>query len=117
MRTVCVACAVPNGLIIADGIVLNGPGKVADQERQSGAQTGLLVGGYALTRGVDAEEWEAWLEANAKSDAVRRGLIFAFESEAAVRHHALTRGAGVQAPDYGQRTARTGQMGRGAGRE
>jgi hypothetical protein len=39
----------------------------------------LIVGGYALTPGVDADFWAAWLKANAEFDAVKNKLIFAYE--------------------------------------
>jgi hypothetical protein len=36
-----------------------------------------IIGGYALTPGIDADFWDAWLKANADMDAVRNGLLFA----------------------------------------
>jgi hypothetical protein len=38
-----------------------------------------VVGGYALTRGVDKDLWERWLADNLKSPMVTKGLIFAHE--------------------------------------
>lgn len=38
-----------------------------------------IVGGYAVTHGVDAAIWARWLEQNRDSDVVRNRLIFADE--------------------------------------
>ena len=40
---------------------------------------GDIAGGYALTTGVPADLWAAWLEANKESDLVKNGIIFAHE--------------------------------------
>lgn len=37
----------------------------------------IIVGGYGVTRGVDAEFWGKWLEQNKDSDYVKNGMIFA----------------------------------------
>lgn len=36
-----------------------------------------IAGGYALTRGVDAEFWNTWLSQNKDADYVKNGIIFA----------------------------------------
>lgn len=36
-----------------------------------------MMGGFALTPGVDKDFWEAWLAQNKESDMVKNGLIFA----------------------------------------
>ncbi len=40
-----------------------------------------VVGGYALTSGVDSDFFSEWLKQNADHDAVRNGLIFAHVKE------------------------------------
>lgn len=54
-----------------------------------------LVGGYALTEGVDAEIWAQWLEVNRNSALVKNGIVFAFEkldaAEGWCREHKATR--------------------------
>lgn len=39
-----------------------------------------IVGGYALTEGVPADFWAAWLKQNADSDLVKNRMIHAHES-------------------------------------
>jgi hypothetical protein len=39
-----------------------------------------VIGGYALTRGVDKDLWDTWLADNLASPMVTRGLIFAHEN-------------------------------------
>lgn len=43
-----------------------------------------VIGGYALTPNVPADLWEAWHKANADSDVVQKGLIFAHEKPSEV---------------------------------
>ncbi len=100
-KTVTVACKIPGGLILrlfephkekvaglsgysdvmvsrevpGSRVVLNGPAR-------SWAMTGKMpdyqiIGGYALTPGVDAEFWEKWLDQNKEADYVRNRLVFA----------------------------------------
>lgn len=52
-----------------------------------------VTSGYAITRGIPADFWGAWLEQNAKSDLVRSQMIFAFPDADSVREHAGDRGA------------------------
>lgn len=44
-----------------------------------------MVGGYALTRGVDEHFWETWVSQQAKSPYVLNKMIFAYEREDDVR--------------------------------
>ena len=103
MPTVTVACKLPNGLILRvfdmvdrDEPVMGGgmrKVKVA-QERpaqvtikgnahpQNAAPRAPIIGGFALTQGVDKEFWDLWLAQNKDSDVVRNRLIFAHENTA-----------------------------------
>lgn len=47
-----------------------------------------VIGGYALTPGIDADFWGTWLEQNKDSDIVRNRLVFALEKEASVESKA-----------------------------
>lgn len=44
-----------------------------------------VIGGYALTDGVDGDFWRAWMEQNKTHQAVVNGLIFAHTKEDAAR--------------------------------
>src|SRR5580765_4797262 len=82
--TVTVACKLPNGLhlelkgrprVTVRGnavLVAPPPGTFNMPE---------LAATYALTSGVDAEFWDAWLEQNREMDFVKRGFIFAHEKQ------------------------------------
>jgi|SRR5579885_152800 len=50
-----------------------------------------VEGGFALTHGVDADFWDAWLAANADSDIVKKGLIFALPTVEGVRSESKNR--------------------------
>jgi hypothetical protein len=67
MKTVTVACRIPNGLRIGDYLV-NG------NHPANGRET---LGGYAFTDGFPCDVWEKWLIANASSTMVQNDLIFA----------------------------------------
>jgi hypothetical protein len=97
-ETVTVACKLPHGLILQNYRmaekpvpILGGGTRVEKMAEPVGAPitirgvahevnkapTVQIIGGYALTPGVDAGFFAAWLKANADHDAVRNGLIFA----------------------------------------
>jgi hypothetical protein len=99
-RTVTVACKLPHGIKIRDYIegkfhenVMGGgtrPVKVfrpvGPVIRIKGPQVPTVfirlvevVGGYAITDGIDADVWGRWLNWNKDSDAVTRNLIFGDE--------------------------------------
>lgn len=63
----------------------------------------MVVGGYALTEGVDREYWKAWLEQNAQSDIVKNNLIFAEET----RESAIARAKELSAVLSGLEPMRT----------
>jgi hypothetical protein len=107
--TVTVACKLPHGLVLrvfnmveAQEPVMGGgfrKVKVA-QERperaeikgwahpQNHAPKAPLIGGFALTAGVDKDLWDTWKTQNAESDLVKNGLIFAHEKADSVQDQA-----------------------------
>lgn len=52
-----------------------------------------VVGGFALTPGVDKAKFEAWLKQNAEMPAVKNGLIFAHASGNSARAEATEKAA------------------------
>lgn len=97
-KTVTVACKMPNGLLLRlfnmepyFENVLGGGKRETTKARQIGqtvkingtatpfgsAPACLIVGGFAMTPGIDREFFDRWLEQNADSDVVKNGLIFA----------------------------------------
>jgi hypothetical protein len=99
---VTVACKLPHGLILRvfgfdtrSEPVMGGGSKEVKVARQIGESVTLngnavpfgkapehpIIGGYALTHGVDKELFDKWLEQNRDSDLVRNRLIFAYESQ------------------------------------
>lgn len=59
---------------------VNGVGKRMEQ-----APRCEVVGGYALTPGIDKDHWERWAKDNAESPIVQNELIFAHENADYVR--------------------------------
>lgn len=99
---VVVACKLPHGLVLETCIetevlepVMGGGQKVVKRYRRSGKRVTLngnavaigatashrIVGGFALTEGVDKDFFEKWLEQNKDLPAVTNGLVFAFERD------------------------------------
>lgn len=64
---------------VGEGVRINGVAVPVGE-----APKALMVGGYALTSGVDADFWAAWMKDHKDSDIVRNGLIFAHEKQAMV---------------------------------
>jgi hypothetical protein len=98
--TVTVACKVPSGLHLRlfrmedfNEPVMGGGTRTVKRAVEMGqrvtvkgfahpsdkAPTAQISGGYALTPGVDADFFKAWLEQNAESAIVKNKLIFAHE--------------------------------------
>ena len=50
-----------------------------------GARKVDFVAGYALTRGIPAETWDAWLEQNQNTALVKNGVLFAYQNDADIR--------------------------------
>lgn len=95
-RTVCVACKIPNGLVLqlqkqvdarvpdkdsSSGyriekqwvkhgrrIIVAGPAYPVGTLPKGYPKQGMIEGGYAITRGVPAEFWEEWAEQNKLAD-------------------------------------------------
>jgi hypothetical protein len=77
MSTVVVACKYPCGIKLSENVTVWG--SAVDL---SVGPTVPMVGGYALSYGIDADLWNAWLERNRDSALVTNKLIFAHESPA-----------------------------------
>lgn len=98
-KTVTVACKLPMGMLlhlqqsykdseqtpngvrevtrhrkVGDGVTIAGPAMPVGEPNAPQKQ---IVGGYALTRGVDADFWTQWLEQNKDASYVKNGIIFA----------------------------------------
>lgn len=63
-----------------------------------------IVGGYALTEGVDKNFWDAWLAANKDLDLIKNRLVFAYDTteraaDAAKEHRSTTSGLEPLKPD------------------
>jgi hypothetical protein len=100
MSTVTVACKISSGIRLGDGTIVLGFGPLTTDRRFD-----LLVGGYALTRDVDADEWAVWEKANADSDMVKRQMVFA-DADINVLRSKCFRLGGVQGS--GRQAARNG---------
>lgn len=113
---VVVACKMPNGLVLrlfrmiphSEPVMGGGTREVmvAEQFGESvtvkgnAFHTGVpppmaIVGGYALTPGVDEEFFTQWIEQNKSLDLVKNNLIFAYsktaDTEARAREHKTQR--------------------------
>lgn len=98
--SVSVACKLPNGLALRvfkmiphSEPVMGGGTRETELAVQVGdtvtlkgyaapfgmAPNAPVAGGYAITSGVDADFWAAWLEQNAEHPVVKNGLVFASE--------------------------------------
>jgi hypothetical protein len=62
---------------------INGPAKPIGEEPRC-----LVVGGFAITSGVDRELWEEWKKQNADSDLLKNRLLFAFPTPEAAQAEA-----------------------------
>ncbi len=107
--SVSVACKLPNGLALRvfqmiphSELVMGGGTRETEIAVQVGdtvtlkgyaapfgmAPNAPVAGGYAITSGVDADFWAAWLEQNATHPAVKNGLVFASERVDSVQKQA-----------------------------
>jgi hypothetical protein len=93
--TVTVACKLPHGIFLQLFETLTrqeaGPGgiyrdvkvpkPVGKRYEVSGYLTkgAQIVGGYALTAGIPKDHWDTWKEQQHDFEAVKNGLIFAYE--------------------------------------
>jgi len=69
-KTVTVGCKLPNGLIIEVG---------GQSVELNGANASNIIGGHGITYDVDADLFNAWLEAHQDRDMVKNGFVFAHE--------------------------------------
>ena len=112
--TVYVACKLPNGLEIFDEVEdvsqeqmfgggfkevkvwrktgqtyqLNGNAIDWEQQRRSGEQAHLIIGGYGITPGIPREFWERWVERHKTDRLVTGGFVKAHRSESGIRGYA-----------------------------
>lgn len=107
--TVTVACKLPNGLVLqvctmVPGVepVMGGGFREVMKSQRVGPQIRIngyarpamtaprapMSQGFALTEGVDADIWEAWLDQHRDADYVRNGLIFAHATREDVKAQA-----------------------------
>lgn len=92
-KTVTVGCKLPNGLILE----LNG-----QTVEINGANSSRLVGGHGITYDVDAEFFDAWMEAHADRAMVRNGFIFSHDKAADTKAEAAEKednATGLEAVD------------------
>lgn len=106
---VTVACKLPHGLVLRlfrmeeeAELVMGGGTRMRKVARPTGEQVVLhgnavpfgtipmhrIIGGYALTEGVDKDFFDAWLEQNKSAAYVRNGLVFAYEKAEATEGRA-----------------------------
>lgn len=71
--TVIVGCKLPNGVILELG---------GQSVEINGANSSHVIGGHGITHDVDAEFFNAWMEAHADRDMVKNGFIFAHDKAA-----------------------------------
>lgn len=62
---------VQRSYVIGEPVIINGNAHAANI-----SPAHRIVGGYALTHGVSADFWEAWLRQNHDADVVRNNLVF-----------------------------------------
>lgn len=110
--TVTVACKLPGGLLVqlcemeeVAEQVMGGGSRMVRRARRVGPLVKLngfanpvndkpktlTYGGYGLTYGVPKDLFEEWLAQNADLDAVRTGLVFAFDEPDDAKEAAVER--------------------------
>lgn len=92
-KTVTVGCKLPNGLILE----LNG-----QTVEINGSTSSRVIGGHGITYDVDAEFFDAWMEAHADHAMVRNGFIFAHDKAADTKAEAAEKednATGLEAVD------------------
>lgn len=89
MKTVTVACKIPNGLVIEHGktVMEDGKPKIGSDNRVivegskkvliNGANSDGAVAGCGMTHNVDADWFNNWIETHAEFEPVKAGAIFA----------------------------------------
>lgn len=92
-KTVTVGCKLPNGLILE----MNG-----QTVEINGSTSSRVIGGHGITYDVDAEFFDAWMEAHADRAMVRNGFIFAHDKAADTKAEAAEKennATGLEAVD------------------
>ncbi|HFC8465373.1 TPA: hypothetical protein ACFP4A_000636 [Neisseria subflava] len=107
-KTVTVGCKLPNGLIIEVG------GRSVEL---NGANASNTIGGHGITYNVDADFFNAWMEAHQDRDMVKNGFVFAHEDAKNTKAEARektgrARNAAVPAGAPFRRAGRTCRTGR-----
>jgi hypothetical protein len=113
-RTVTVACKIPNGLTLQHfrpmktyeqvqgggsrevvinvrlpaEVVVEGPAYPNGPTPKGFHKKPTIIGGYAFTKGVDADFWNTWLEQNKDTDMVRNKMILAYDEVDSLRDEA-----------------------------
>ena len=92
-KTVTVGCKLPNGLIIEVG---------GQSVELNGANASNIIGGHGITYDVDADLFNAWLEAHQDRDMVKNGFVFAHDKAADTKAEAAEKAnnaTGLEAVD------------------
>lgn len=92
-KTVTVGCKLPNGLIIEVG---------GQSVELNGANASNVIGGHGITYNVDADFFNAWMEAHQDRDMVKNGFIFAHDKAADAKAEAVDKednATGLEAVD------------------
>lgn len=115
--TVAVASKMPNGLILrlfrfepfsepvlggghregkravqtGDEYILHGTAFSLERAKMGDFPRHQVAGGFSITTGIPRDFWDEWLSQNEKSDMVRNGLIFAYDTEMKTRDAAVER--------------------------
>lgn len=76
-----VACKLPHGLFIGDGVIIKGA-IIGHEEHQKARAPGReRIAGYEITRGVPADVWERWYSENAHSPIILNQLVAGFADD------------------------------------
>lgn len=92
-KTVTVGCKLPNGLIIEVG---------GQSVELNGANASNIIGGHGITYDVDADLFNAWMEAHQDRDMVKNGFVFAHDKAADTKAEAAEKAnnaTGLEAVD------------------
>ena len=92
-KTVIVGCKLPNGLIIEVG---------GQSVELNGANASNIIGGHGITYDVDADLFNAWMEAHQDRDMVKNGFVFAHDKAADTKAEAAEKAdnaTGLEAVD------------------
>lgn len=74
-----IGCKIPNGLLLQ----LKNENGDMEEVLLAGANSSRIVGGFGITKDVDAEFFTAWLKKNPKLPAITTGAIFVINTNEA----------------------------------